>query len=63
MDCGCKVDCNDVLRTTAEGGTIECFLGIGVPRNCDQLLPNDLLSDLADFRIDLRLDIYGNELP
>jgi Domain of unknown function (DUF4279) len=50
-------------RIVDEGGAIECFVGVFTDTNCDQVLPFSLLSDLAELRIDLRLDLYGNRNP
>jgi hypothetical protein len=49
-------------RIVEEGGAIEFFVGVFTDTNCDQILPHDLLARLADLRIDLRLDPYGNKL-
>jgi hypothetical protein len=45
-----------------EGGTVECLVGVFTDTNCDQILPFDLLGKLAEFRMDLRLDLYGSKL-
>jgi hypothetical protein len=49
-------------RIVADGGAVECFVGIFTDSNCDQVLPFDLLGKLADLRVDLRLDLYGRKL-
>ena len=50
----------DYLHELSDGGgEIECFIGIFPDRLCDQLYPHNLLALLADLRINLRLDVYG----
>jgi hypothetical protein len=49
-------------RIVDEDGEIQCFVGIFTDTNCDQILPFNLLGDLAELRIDLRLDLYGSRL-
>lgn len=52
----------DFLRQlVAEGGRIELFFGLFATELCDSLLPYEVLSELADLRIDLRLDYYPKE--
>jgi hypothetical protein len=49
-------------RIVAEGGAVECFVGVFTDTNCDQMLPFGLLGALAELRLDLRLDLYGSKL-
>jgi len=49
-------------RLVDEGGAVECFVGVFTDTNCDQVLPFGLLGELAELRIDLRLDLYGSKL-
>lgn len=48
-----------LCKLSDEGGSTECFIGIFVDRLCDQVYPHEVLQQLAELRIDLRLDIYG----
>jgi hypothetical protein len=41
-----------------EGGATECFMGIFAKGLCDQLFSAELLADLGELRLGLRLDYY-----
>lgn len=54
----------DFLRELAEtGGEVCVFIGVGSSRCCAHQFDRELLHDLADTGIDLRIDFYGSELP
>lgn len=46
----------------SEGGDAELFLGLFVDGNFDDVLPAALFSQLGALGIDLRLDVYGQQL-
>lgn len=45
----------------SEDAKIECFVGIFVDQLCDQEYPHELLGQLAELHIDLRLDQYSSK--
>ena len=48
---------------SATGGEVCCLIGVFTSACCAHQFPRQLLGDLAAMGMDLRLDIYGHELP
>ncbi len=48
-------------RIVEEGGSVELFCGVFANGNWDESLPYSLLGRLAEFQINLRLDVYPKE--
>src|SRR3954470_21644165 len=45
-------------RVVQEGGAVELFCGIFTAGNWDEILSHKLMGQLAELRVDLRLDVY-----
>lgn len=56
--------CRDFLQQVSDtGGEVCCFVGVYTDRCCAHQFSRQLLADLAGLGLDLRLDIYGQDLP
>jgi hypothetical protein len=48
-------------RVIQEAGTVCLFCGVVAAGNSDEILSHHLLSQLAELKIDLRLDVYPSQ--
>ena len=48
-------------RVVQQGGSIELFCGVFAAGNWDEILSHTLMGQLADLRVDLRLDVYPKD--
>jgi hypothetical protein len=53
---------NFLARIHNDNGEVECFIGIFATKLCDQIIHAELLNELGQFGISLRLDYYHNSL-
>ena len=54
----------NLLREICDtGGELVVFIGVGSSRCCAHQFNRQLLADLSDIGLEMRLDFYGHELP